>query len=149
MNGEHYCLWHVKCLTIEGTTAHHSLWKEKILIPHYFYRLLFVVSLVGSVITTPQMSNACQLTTTATRQETISGRLLSLNHATGMLLVETDTGIVTLEAAPDTIAGWKEGDPILVKIDATEQQEYEEVAEGATPLLQNGATATSDTAISR
>jgi hypothetical protein len=120
------------------------------LIPHYFYRFLFVVSLVGSVITTPQTSNAYQLTTTATRQETISGRLLSIDHTTGMLLVETDTGIVTLEAAPEAIAGWKEGDPVVVKIDATEQQEYEEkVAEGATTLPQSSSTAKSDAAISR
>jgi hypothetical protein len=118
------------------------------LIPHYFYRFLFVVSLGGSVITTPQTSNAYQLTTTATRQETISGRLLSIDHTTGMFLVETDTGIVALETAPEAIAGWKEGDPVIVKIDATEQQEYE-FAEEATTLPQSSATATSDAAISR
>jgi hypothetical protein len=118
------------------------------LIPHYFYRFLFVVSLVGSVITTPQTSNAYQLTTTAPRQETISGRLLSIDYTTGILLVETDTGTVALEAAPEAIAGWKEGDPVVVKIDATEQQE-EEVAERATTLPQSSSTAQSDAAISR
>jgi hypothetical protein len=128
----------------------HSLWKEKILIPHYFSRFLFVVSLVGSVITTPQTSKAYQLTTTAARQGTISGRLLSINRTTGMFLVETDSGVVALEAAPEAIAGWKEGDPVVVKADATEQQEYEEeVTEGATTLPQSGSTAKSDTAISR
>jgi hypothetical protein len=129
--------------------SNYSLWKEKILIPHYFYRFLFVVGLVGSVITTTQTSNAYQLTTTATRQETISGRLLSIDHTTGMLLVATDTGIVTLEAAPEAITGWKEGDPVVVKIDATEQQEDEEVAEGTTTLPQSSSTAKSDAAISR
>ena len=98
------------------------------MISHYFSRFLFVVSLVGSVITTPQTSNAYQLTTTAARQGTISGRLLSIDHTTGRLLVKTDTGIVALEAAPEAIVGWKKGDSVVVKIDATAQQEYEEVA---------------------
>jgi hypothetical protein len=135
-------------LSYRRSNSNYSLWKEKIVIPHYFYRFLFTVSLVGSVIITPQTSNAYQLTTTATRQETISGRLLSIDHTTGMLLVETDTGIVALEAAPEAIAGWKEGDPVVVKIDATEQQEYE-VAEGAKTLPQSSSTAKSDAAISR
>jgi hypothetical protein len=118
------------------------------LIPHYFYRFLFTVSLIGSVIITPQTSNTYQLTTTATRQETISGRLLSIDRTTGMFLVETDSGVVALEATPEAIAGWKEGDPVVVKTDATEQQE-EEVSEGATTLPQSSSTAKSDTAISR
>ena len=119
------------------------------MISHYFYRFLFVVSLVGSVITTPQTSNAYQFTTTATRQETTSGRIRSIDQVTGILMVETAMGIVKVEAAPEAIAGWKEGDPVIVKIDPPEQQEYEEVAEGATTLPQSSATATSDPAISR
>jgi hypothetical protein len=136
-------------LSYRRSNSNYSLWKEKIVIPHYFYRFLFTVSLVGSVIITPQTSNTYQLTPTATRQETVSGRLLSIDHTTGMLLVATDTGIVTLEAAPEAITGWKEGDPVVVKIDAAEQQEDEEVTEGATTLPQSSSTAKSDAAISR
>jgi hypothetical protein len=123
--------------------------RKKILIPHYFCRFLFAVSLVGSVITTPQTSNAYQSTTAATRQETTSGRIRSIDQVTGILMVETAIGIVKVEAAPEAITGWKEGDPVIVKIDPPEQQEYEEVTEGATALPQSSATAASDAAISR
>lgn len=117
---------------------------------HCFYRFIFVVSLVGSVIITPQVSKAYQLRATATRQETISGRIRSINQATGMITVETATGVVNLEAAPEAITEWKEGDPVVVKIDVPEPREQEKVAEeGSTTLLQSNPTAKSDAAMSR
>jgi hypothetical protein len=94
-----------------------------------FYRFFFVVSLVGSVIFPPHVSNAYQLTAMTTRQETIAGRILSIDQATGTIMVETATGVVKLEAAPEAIADWKAGDPVVIKIDATEPREHEEVAE--------------------
>lgn len=126
-----------------------SLWKGKILIPYWFYRFSLVVSLLGSVIPTPPLSNAYQLATTATHQETIAGRLLSIDYTTGRFLVETDTGIIEVESTPAAIAGWKAGDPVVVQIEPTARQADTGSMEKATPLSQSGATATSDTAIAR
>lgn len=111
---------------------------------HCFYRFLFVVSFVGSVIFSPQMSTAYQLTATTTVQETIAGRILSINQTTGTIMVETATGIINLEAAPEAITDWKEGDPIVIKIDAPEQRVHEEVAEGETTLPQSSSSAKSE-----
>lgn len=116
---------------------------------HCFYRFLFVASLVGSVIITPQVSKAYQLVATVTHQETISGRIRSIDQATGIIMVETATGIVNLEAAPEAITEWKEGDPVVVKIDAPEPREHEKVAEEGSTLLQSNPTAKSGAPTSR
>jgi len=116
---------------------------------HCFYRFIFVVSFVGSVIITPQVSNAYQLAATATRQETISGRIRSIDQATGMITVETATGVVNLEAAPEAITEWKEGDLVVIKIDVPEPREHEKVAEEGSTLLQSSPTAKSEEVRSR
>jgi len=95
------------------------------------------------------MSNAYQLVATATRQETISGRIRSIDQATGMITVETAAGIVNLEAAPEAITKWKEGDPVVVKIDVPEPHEHEKVIEESSTLLQSSPTAKSEEVKSR
>ena len=107
---------------------------------HCFYRFIFVVSFVGSVIFTPHVSKAYQLGAVQEHQETITGHIRSIDRASGIITVETATGVVNLEAAPEAITEWKEGDPVVIKIDATEPREHEEVAEGETTLPQSSAT---------
>ena len=114
-----------------------------------FSYFLLVVSLVILVTSAKQASEAYQLSVTAPGQETISGRIRSIDRATGRIAVETDTGVVLLEAAPEAIAGWKEGDPVVVKIDGAEQHEQGTVAEEGTMLPQSSPTAQSDAALSR
>ena len=94
------------------------------------YHCLLIVSLVGSVIAATQLSEASQSSVTTPRPETISGRIQTIDRATGRVAVETDTGVVVLEAAPEAIAGWKEGDPVVVKIDTPEPHEQDKIAEG-------------------
>ena len=110
---------------------------------HCFYRFLFAISFVGSVIFTPQVSTAYQLSALQERQETITGHIRSIDQGTGIIIVETETGVVTLEAPPEAITGWKEGDPVVVKIDATEPREHEEIGEKDSTLLRSGPTANS------
>ena len=110
----------------------------------HFSRFLLIVTLVGSVITATQTSEAYQLNATAPRQETISGRIQSIDRATGRIAVETDTGVVMLEATPEAITEWQEGDPVVVKIDSTEQHEHENVARDGTIPPQSSPTAKSD-----
>ena len=111
---------------------------------HCFQRFVFVVSFVGIVIITSQVSNAYQLVATTTHQETISGRIRSIDQATGMITVETAAGVVNLEAAPEAITKWKEGDPVVVKIDVPELREHEKVTEEGSTLLQSSPTAKSE-----
>jgi hypothetical protein len=118
-------------------------------IPHCFYRSLVVVSFLGSVIFAPQVSTAYQLSALQERQETITGHIRGIDQATGIITVETATGVVTLEATPEAIADWKEGDPVVVTIEATTPREHEEVAEQDPPFLQHGPTAKSDAPKSR
>ena len=114
-----------------------------------FYYFLLIATLVGNVIAATQTSEAYQLSVTAPSQETVSGRIRSIDRATGRIAVETDTGIVMLEAAPEAITEWKEGDPVVVKIDSTEQGEQGNVAEEGVPLPQSSPTAQSDATMSR
>ena len=123
--------------------ARSSSHKEKTVTFQRFYYFLFIVTLVGSVITATQTSEAYQLGVTVPSQETISGRIRNIDPATGKIAVETDTGVVMLEAEPEAIAGWKEGDPVVVKIDSTEQPEPGTVAEESATLPKNSPTAQS------
>jgi hypothetical protein len=109
-----------------------------------FYRCLLIVSLVGSVIAATQVSQAHQLSGAASGQETITGYIQSIDQTTGVITVETTTGVVKLEAAPEAITEWKEGDPVVVKIDRAEQREHSNMTEEDTPLLPSSPTAKSD-----
>jgi hypothetical protein len=95
------------------------------------YRFIVSASFVGSVIFTPQVSRAYQLSALQQRQEepqeTITGHIRSIDQASGIITVETATGIVTLEAAPEAVADWKVGDPVVVTIDATAPRDHESV----------------------
>lgn len=113
-----------------------------------FSSFLFMVSLVASVITAIQASEAYQLRVSTPSQETIAGRIRTIDRATGRIIVETDTGVVILEAAPEAITGWKEGDPVVVQIESTEQHEPGTVAEEGTTLPQSSPTAKSDADLS-
>ncbi len=113
-----------------------------------FSYFLLIVSLVGSAITATQASEAYQLSVTTPSQETISGRIRNIDRATGRIAVETDIGVVMLEAAPEAITEWKEGDPVVVKIDSTEQHEQGTVAEEGTTLPQSSPTAQSGAVMS-
>jgi len=113
-----------------------------------FSYFLFIVSLVGSVITAIHASEAYQLSVSTPSQETIVGRIRNIDRATGRITVETDTGVVMVEAAPEAISGWKEGDPVVVQIDSTEQHEQGTVAEEGTTLPQSSPTAKSDAVLS-
>lgn len=123
------------------------------MIPRYFYRSLVVVSFIGSVIFTPQVSTAYQLSALQERQEerqeTITGHIRGIDQATGIITVETATGVVTLEATPEAIVDWKEGDPVVVTIDVTAPREHEEVAEKDPTFLQHSPTAKSQAVESR
>lgn len=113
-----------------------------------FSSFLFMVSLFGSVITALQASEAYQLRVSTPSQETIAGRIRTIDRATGRITVETDTEVVMLEAAPEAITGWKEGDPVVVQIDSTEQHEQGTVVEEGTTLPQGSPTAKSDAVLS-
>ncbi len=113
------------------------------MIPRCFYRSLVVVSFIGSVIFAPQVSTAYQLGDLQERQETIIGHIRGIDQATGIITVETATGVVTLEATPEAIVDWKEGDPVVVTIDAIAPREHEEVAEKDPTFLQHSPTAKS------
>jgi len=139
---ECHCLWHIVCLHQRARSVS-IIVEGKIVTFHCFYRFFFVVIFVGSVIFTPQVSIAYQFSALQERQETITGHIRSIDQATGIITVETATRIVTLEAPPEAITGWKEGDPVVVKIDATEPREHEEVDEKGPTLLWSGPTANS------
>ena len=113
-----------------------------------FSYFLVIVSLVGSVITAILASEAYQLSVSTPSQETIVGRIRHIDRATGRITVETDTGVVMVEAAPEAISGWKEGDPVVVQIESTEQHEPGTVAEEGTTLPQSSPTAKSDADLS-
>jgi hypothetical protein len=113
-----------------------------------FSYFLFIVSLVGSVITALHASEAYQLSVSTPSQETIVGRIRNIDRATGRITVETDTGVVMVAAAPEAISGWKEGDPVVVQIDSTKQHEQGTVAEEGTTLPQSSPTAKSDAVLS-
>ena len=109
-----------------------------------FSYFLLIASLIVFVISATQSSEAYQLRATVPSQETITGHIRSIDRTTGRIAVETDTGVVMLEAAPEAIAEWKEGDPVVVKIDRVEQPEQETVAEEGTTLPQSSPTSKSD-----
>ena len=113
-----------------------------------FSYFLVIVSLVGSVITAILASEAYQSSVSTPSQETIVGRIRNIDRATGRITVETDTGVVMVEAAPEAITGWKEGDPVVVQIESTEQHEPGTVAEEGTTLPQSSPTAKSDADLS-
>ncbi|NOT53456.1 MAG: hypothetical protein HOP18_02515 [Deltaproteobacteria bacterium] len=119
------------------------------MIPHSFYRSLVVVSFIGSVIFAPQVSTAYQLSALQERQDTMTGHIRGIDQTTGIITVETATGIVTLEATPEAIADWKEGDPVVVKIDSSEPREHEEVAVGETTFPQSSPPTKSQAVESR
>lgn len=112
-----------------------------------FSYLLLTLSLIIIVISATQSSEASQLNVTIPGQETISGRIRSIDHVTGRIAVETESGVVMLEAAPEAITEWKEGDPVVVKLDSTEQAEPGTVAEEGATLPQSNPTAKSDAAM--
>lgn len=119
------------------------------MIPRCFYRSLAAVSFIGSVIFAPPVSTAYQLSARQERQETITGHIRGIDQATGIITVETATGIITLEATPEAIVDWKEGDPVVVKIDTSEPREHEEVAVGETTFPQSSPPTKSQAVESR
>ena len=111
--------------------------------------LILACILVGGAITATRASEAPQFSVTTASEETIAGHILSLDRSTGVITVETAIGIFNLEAAPEMITAWKEGDPVLVQIDKAEQREHGKISEEGMAIPQNSSAAKSGTVLSR
>lgn len=116
---------------------------------HLFGCLILAFILVGSATTATRASEAPRFSVTTVSEETISGHILRIDQTTGVITVETATEIINLEAAPEAITAWKEGDPVSVKIDRAEQREHGEVSEEGTAIPQNNSTTKSGAVLSR
>jgi hypothetical protein len=51
-------------------------------------------------------------------RQTLTGQVTSIDNATGMFSLKTDTGTLSLQAPPSAVAGVKRGDVITVEIAA-------------------------------
>ena len=49
-------------------------------------------------------------------RQTLTGQVTSIDNATGMFSLKTDTGTLSLQAPPSAVAGVKRGDVITVEI---------------------------------
>lgn len=50
----------------------------------------------------------------------VSGSIRKIDHNTGMINLETEVGVLEVQASPEAVQDWQEGDQVVLKFGAAE-----------------------------
>ena len=116
-------------------------------------RLLVAIACVGSIVAAVSAADEAQhtgqpevahesVTSTAAvgfrGKDTLYGRIRTIDHKAGIVGVQTEEGVLSLQAVPETIKNWKEGDLVVMEFGGTEWPSGSDAATGGKKPLPFG-----------